>query len=79
MMRLPFQTDANRWRRLGLAWLHSRRVRIVALGTGKYDPLAPPAAYPFTMTTKIPVPLTVGVAGTANEVRLVEFDFLVTR
>jgi hypothetical protein len=79
MMLLPFQADANRRARLGWPWLHDRFVGVVALGTGEYDAFILPAAYPLSMATEIPVLLTIGMAGTANEVRLIEIDFLVTR
>ena len=79
MMLLPFQTNADRRGRPGFAWFHGRCVRVVTLGTGEYDPLTLPAADPLSMATEIPVPLTIGMAGTANEMRLVETDFLITR
>ena len=79
MMLLPFQANADRRGWFGLAWFHGRCVRVVALGAGEYDPFILPAADPLSMATEIPVPLTIGMAGTANEMRLVEADFLVTR
>ena len=77
-MLLPFQTRANRLRWHRCSWLHGWLVGIVAFGTGEDDPFILPAAYPLSMSAKIPVFLTVGMAGTANEVRLVEIDILVT-
>lgn len=78
MNLLPFQANANRWGWLRFAWLRGRCVGIVALGTGEYDAFILPAAYPLSMSAEIPVFLTVGMAGTANKVRLVEIDILVT-
>ena len=77
-MFLSFQANADRWLWPGLPWLHGRFVGIVAFGTGEDDPFILPAAYPLSMSAEIPVFLTVGMAGTANKVRLVEIDILVT-
>jgi hypothetical protein len=51
----------------------------MALGTGEYDTITVPAAYPLSMAAKIPVSLTIGMTGTANEVRSLESDLLVPR
>ena len=58
--------------------MHRRFVRIVTFGADEDDSFILPAAYPLAMATKIPVLLTIGMAGTANEVRLVKIDILVT-
>ena len=79
MMLLPFQANADRRGWFGFTWFHGRCVRIVALCTAEYDPFTLPATYPLSMTAVIPVPLTIGMAGTANDVRPVDVDFLVTR
>ena len=68
MMFLPLEANANRRGRFGFARFHGRGVWVMALGTAEYDPFSLPAAYPLSMTAKIPVPLTIGMAGTANEV-----------
>lgn len=78
-MCLPFQTNANRRRWFWWSWFHRRFMRVVALGTYQDHPFILPAADPFAMAAEIPVLLSIGMAGTANEVRLIEIDFLVTR
>lgn len=78
-MLLPFQANAHRWYWLRLAWFHGWFVGVVAVGTGEDDPFLLPAAYPLSVATEIPVLLTIGMAGTANEIRLFEIDFFVTR
>jgi hypothetical protein len=79
MMLLPFQSNANRLTCLGWPWSHGRFVGVVAVGTGEDHPLILPAAHPLAMGAKIPVLLATGVAGTADEVRLLKIDSLVTR
>lgn len=53
-------------------------MRVVALGADQDHPFILPAADPFAMAAEIPVLLTVCMAGTANAVRLLEIDFLIT-
>jgi hypothetical protein len=79
MMLLSFQAKANRLPWLGWPWLHGWFVGIVAVGTSDNDPLTLPAAHPLAMGAEIPVLLAIGMAGAANEVRLVKLDLLVTR
>ena len=79
MKFLSFQPNADRRPWSGLPWLHGRFVGIVTFGTGENDPFILPAAYPLSMAAEKPVFLTVGMAGAANEVGLVEIDLLVTR
>jgi hypothetical protein len=78
-MLLPFQANANSGGWFRWPWFHSRLVGVVAVGTGEDDPFLLPAAYPLSVATEIPVLLTIGMAGAANEVRLIEINFLVTR
>jgi hypothetical protein len=78
MMLLSFQAKANRLPWLGWPWLHGWFVGVVAVGTGENDPLTLPAAHPLAMGAEIPVFLSIGMAGTANEVGLVKLDLLVT-
>jgi hypothetical protein len=78
MMFLSFQTNADRWLWTGSPRVHGRFVGIVAFGTGEDDPVILPAAYPLSMAAEKPVFLTIGMAGAANEVRLIEIDLLVT-
>jgi len=77
-MLLSFQANANRGVWFGWSWFHRRFVRIVAFGAGEDDAFILPAADPLSVAAEVPVFLTIGMAGTANEVRLVEIDILVT-